>query len=79
MSTAPRVVTFDWDAFHEHVQRLRVEHEERPNAEAVARSLEAFNRWGVAPPSSFYEQHPEAEHAARRGCPTSRREGSPTP
>lgn len=63
----PRVVTFDWDAFHEHVERLRVQHEQRPAREAVARSLEAFRRWGVEPPPSFFDQHPEAAAVCRHG------------
>lgn len=63
--TAPRFVQLDWHAFHEHVDRLRDQHATRPEAEAVQRSLEAFQRWGVRPPSSFVRQHPEAATACR--------------
>jgi len=61
--TRPPLVVFDWDAFHAHVERLRVEHDTRPPADAVRASMEAFARWGVEPPKSFYEQHPEAAAA----------------
>jgi hypothetical protein len=63
--TAPRIVRFDWHAFRAHVASLRLEHETRPPAEGVRRSLEAFARWGVAPPQSFFEQHPEVAAAGR--------------
>lgn len=59
-ATLPHVWRPDWEAFHEHMERLRLEHERRTPAEAAARSLEAFARWGVAPPASFLDQHPEA-------------------
>lgn len=63
MTHNPPIVELDWDAFNEHVARLRAEHHARTPAEAVAASLEAFARWGVAPPWSFTEQHPEAAAA----------------
>lgn len=65
--TTPRIVRFDWEAFHEHVERLRVVHDSRPEAEAVVCSLEAFRRWGVAPPRTFVDQYPEAAAACRHG------------
>jgi hypothetical protein len=51
--TTPRVVRFDWDRFHARIERLRAAHDARTPAEAVAASLAAFKRWGVAPPASF--------------------------
>jgi hypothetical protein len=66
--TTPRVVTFDWDAFHAHVERLRVVHDQRTPAEAVAVSLDAFRRWGVEPPASFLQTHPEAAAVCRPGA-----------
>jgi hypothetical protein len=59
-------VHFDWDDFHASVQRLRVVHNARPPHEAVAASLEAFSRWGVKPPASFMNQHPDAVAAWSR-------------
>ena len=67
MSTAPRVVQLDWEAFHARVTELQAEHTARPTRQAVARSLAAFERWGVAPPPSFIESHPVAAAAARYG------------
>jgi hypothetical protein len=61
-----QTIHFDWDDFHAHVQRLRVTHNARPPREAVAASLEAFSRWGVTPPASFMNQHPEAVAARSR-------------
>lgn len=68
MSPAARIVQFDWDAFHARVERLRVVHDARPGPDAVRRSLEAFTRWGVAPPSSFLQEHPEAVAAVRHSA-----------
>jgi len=56
----PRVWKPDWDAFNEYVDRLRQQHEQRIETEAVAISMAAFARWGVEPPAAFLEQHPEA-------------------
>lgn len=56
--TTPRVWRPDWDAFGEWVERIRSEHDARTEADAVAVSLAAFNRWGVRPPREF------SEHAA---------------
>lgn len=49
----PRVWRPNWDAFAEWAEGIRREHEARNEAEAVARSLAAFNRWGVQPPRDF--------------------------
>jgi hypothetical protein len=58
--TGPRLWIPDWQAFHDYVERLRVEHETRAPADAEARSIEAFRRWGVSPPRSFLKLNPEA-------------------
>lgn len=69
--TAP-IVELDWEAFARHADRLRAEHDGRTSAEAVAASMEAFNRWGVSPPASFVKQHPEAAAARPAGESKSR-------
>jgi hypothetical protein len=53
--TTPRTWRPDWEAFGQFVDGLRREHEARTEAEAVAVSLAAFNRWGVRPPREFFE------------------------
>ena len=64
MTTPPRIVRFDWEAFARFVDAKRAEHEARTPREAVAASVAAFERWGVRPPRSFTHAH---GHAAARG------------
>jgi len=64
--TTPRIVRFDWERFHARVERLRAEQNARTQAQAVQASLDAFRRWGVAPPSSFRQEL--AAVAAGRGA-----------
>lgn len=69
-ATAPRVVQFDWEAFAAFVDAKRREHDARPEADAIAASMAAFTRWGVAPPRSFTNQHRDALAALRTGKAT---------
>lgn len=62
--TAERIWEPDWEAFHQHVERIRAEHESRAPHVAAAISAAAFKRWKVAPPPAFVRLHPEAGNLA---------------
>lgn len=63
-----RVVRFDWAAFQRRVERLRAEHAARTDEQAAAMTLDAFKRWGVAPPQSFVDAHPAAVRCGAPGA-----------
>jgi hypothetical protein len=66
----PPVVSFDWDEFRAYVRRLQLEHASRSEAEGVALSRAAFDRWGCRPPSSFLSQYHTARRRHTRGAAT---------